>query len=1048
MSFAIEVPGEANPLSESTLLHVLKSAASPNPQQIQTGTKQLQEWERAPGYYRHLQSVFIDRSLPVEIRYLAIIQVKNGIDRYWRKTASNAVNKDDKAIIRSRLIESGLEEQDQRLALQNALMIAKIVRHEFPSEWPEAIASVLDALRSSAHPGANPIRLPRTLLILLQITKELATGRLLRTRQSLNAIAPEVVQVLGQIYVQKVQSWQNALSSKSGDLATLGQEMQTSLLAIKTLRRLVITGYEFPNRESEVHQLWRLTSSQVGAFISIVSNPAAFPTDMIQLVERHLLQLSKLHLEMARTHPAAYVMLPDSLDLVRSYWSLVKQYGETFGSRTAITNAIIGDNGDQGEEKSFQEKLSLKGLLLIRACIKMIHNPTQSFNYKHTQEKEERSSATQSLRDELLNQAFVQEVLEVVVTKFFVFRESDLREWEEEPEEWEHSMESESEGYEYSIRPCAEKVFLDLALNYREIVVEPLLAVFYQVATPENANILLKDSVYTAVGLAAAVLHPHLDFNAFLSSTLVTEIQKQQPGYNIIRRRIAILLGQWITIKVSEENRQLVYKIFQHLLDAGDTCNDQVVRVTAGRQFKNVVDDWEFNAEQFLPYAQTTMSRLMQLVEEVQLTETKMALLNTLSVIVERLEHHIAPYAEPIINLLPPLWDQSGEEHLMKQAILTILARLVNAMKAASGPFHSLVLPIIKGAIEPESETRLYLLDDAMDLWASILLQTPAPASPELLSLAPYLLSVFELDSENLRKGLEICQSYFLLAPTEMLSDSMRKPLIAALSSLIEGLKPDASGLVNNLIEIIIRAAEGIGGEDAVRTVTGDFVDPGYLSKQLNGLRGSWIAHCTTGPRAMAPAIDGVVETDYFSVLARIIMGSVPVFLQAVQASAPTVDGDSTLESTMKWLLEEWFSHFDNIGDPSHRKLMTMALTKLLSHPQPFILSQLQLLMNMWTDLVAELRDENEDPNADSLVFESPDQLTALNPSVPEAPEDERRRHLSYADPVHSIKITEWIRHYLNQAMEGCGGQATFQNEWLINVDGDVVAAFGKLGIM
>lgn len=91
MSFAIEVPGEANPLSESTLLHVLKSAASPNPQQIQTGTKQLQEWERAPGYYRHLQSVFIDRSLPVEIRYLAIIQVKNGIDKYWRKTATKCV---------------------------------------------------------------------------------------------------------------------------------------------------------------------------------------------------------------------------------------------------------------------------------------------------------------------------------------------------------------------------------------------------------------------------------------------------------------------------------------------------------------------------------------------------------------------------------------------------------------------------------------------------------------------------------------------------------------------------------------------------------------------------------------------------------------------------------------------------------------------------------------------------------------------------------------------------------------------------------------------
>lgn len=86
-NFAIEVPGEANPLTESTLLQVLRSAASADQQQVQSGTKQLQRWEKAPGFYQHLQSVFIDKSLPLEVRYLAIIQLKNGIDKYWRKTA-------------------------------------------------------------------------------------------------------------------------------------------------------------------------------------------------------------------------------------------------------------------------------------------------------------------------------------------------------------------------------------------------------------------------------------------------------------------------------------------------------------------------------------------------------------------------------------------------------------------------------------------------------------------------------------------------------------------------------------------------------------------------------------------------------------------------------------------------------------------------------------------------------------------------------------------------------------------------------------------------
>lgn len=135
VEFGIEVPGEANPLTEGILFHVLRSASSTDPQQVQTGTKQLQEWEKARGFYPLLQTVFLDKSLPLEVRYLAIIQLKNGIDKYWRKTATNAVSKEDKAAIRTRLLESAINEADSRLALQNALVVAKIVRFEFPHDW-------------------------------------------------------------------------------------------------------------------------------------------------------------------------------------------------------------------------------------------------------------------------------------------------------------------------------------------------------------------------------------------------------------------------------------------------------------------------------------------------------------------------------------------------------------------------------------------------------------------------------------------------------------------------------------------------------------------------------------------------------------------------------------------------------------------------------------------------------------------------------------------------------------------------------------------------
>ena len=87
-------------------------------------------------------------------------------------------------------------------------------------------------------------------------------------------------------------------------------------------------------------------------------------------------------------------------------------------------------------------------------------------------------------------------------------------------------------------------------------------------------------------------------------------------------------------------DRSLVYQIFQHLLNPSG--NDQVVRVTAGRQLKNVMDPFEFTAEGFKPYASTTITRLMKLIKEVELTETKWALLDTLSVIVLKMERHVS----------------------------------------------------------------------------------------------------------------------------------------------------------------------------------------------------------------------------------------------------------------------------------------------------------------------------------------------------------------------------------------------------------------------
>ncbi len=61
--------------------------------------------------------------------------------------------------------------------------------------------------------------------------------------------------------------------------------------------------------------------------------------------------------------------------------------------------------------------------------------------------------------------------------------------------------------------------------------------------------------------------------------------------------------------------------------------------------FKNVADEWEFDPETFVPYAPLILARIMSLIEDVELTETKMALLNTVGVVIERMDYLVCEYS-------------------------------------------------------------------------------------------------------------------------------------------------------------------------------------------------------------------------------------------------------------------------------------------------------------------------------------------------------------------------------------------------------------------
>ncbi|CAG8720811.1 5657_t:CDS:2, partial [Dentiscutata heterogama] len=123
------------------LLITLSEAASQQPEQIKVAEERLKQWEIAPEFYSTL--------------FLGAIFFKNGVDRYWRKTSKNAVNPNEKAKIRNRLL-SFMDEAHNQLATQCAVMVSKIARLE-----PELLQNLLSII----HSTITTISDSRTILI-------------------------------------------------------------------------------------------------------------------------------------------------------------------------------------------------------------------------------------------------------------------------------------------------------------------------------------------------------------------------------------------------------------------------------------------------------------------------------------------------------------------------------------------------------------------------------------------------------------------------------------------------------------------------------------------------------------------------------------------------------------------------------------------------------------------------------------------------------------------------------------------------------------------
>ncbi|XP_006148382.1 importin-11 isoform X2 [Tupaia chinensis] len=717
--------------ASTVVLQVLTQATSQDTAVLKPAEEQLKQWETQPGFYSVLLNIFTNHTLDINVRWLAVLYFKHGIDRYWRRVAPHALSEEEKSTLRAGLI-TNFNEPINQIATQIAVLIAKVARLDCPRQWPELIPTLIESVKVQ-----DDLRQHRALLTFYHVTKTLASKRLAADRKLFYDLASGIYNFACSLWNHHTDTFLQQVSS--GNEAAVLSSLERTLLSLKVLRKLTVNGFVEPHKNMEVMGFLHGIFERLKQFLEC---SRSIGTDNVcrDRLEKTIILFTKVLLDFLDQHPFSFTpLIQRSLEFSVSYVFTEVGEGVTF------------------------ERFIVQCMNLIKMIVK---------NYAYKPSKNFEDSSPETLEAHKIKMAFftyptLTEICRRLVSHYFLLTEEELTMWEEDPEGFT-AEETGGDSWKYSLRPCTEVLFIDIFHEYNQTLTPVLLEMMQTLQGPTNVEdmnaLLIKDAVYNAVGLAAYELFDSVDFDQWFKNQLLPELQVVHNRYKPLRRRVIWLIGQWISVKFKSDLRPMLYEAICNLLQD----QDLVVRIETATTLKLTVDDFEFRTDQFLPYLETMFTLLFQLLQQVTECDTKMHVLHVLSCVIERVNMQIRPYVGCLVQYLPLLWKQSEEHNMLRCAILTTLIHLVQGLGADSKNLYPFLLPVIQLSTDVSQPPHVYLLEDGLELWLVTLENSPC-ITPELLRIFQNMSPLLELSSENLRTCFKIINGYIFLSSTEFL---------------------------------------------------------------------------------------------------------------------------------------------------------------------------------------------------------------------------------------------------------------------------------------
>lgn len=561
-------------------------------------------------------------------------------------------------------------------------------------------------------------------------------------------------------------------------------------------------------------------------------------------------------------------------------------------------------------------------------------------------------------------------LLRSLLCSLLLLRQADLVRWHEDPEGF--CDEAENVGDMEVLRPGAEALYLALIEAHAGSVV-PLVLDFarsYYTLGPAGEDLAaaaINDACLQALGLGVYYLHDHLDYAAFYAGTLAPLLADARPEAALSRRRAVWFVGRWAG-EVRQDMFDQVYAAVTALLED----RDRVVSLTAMAALRLLVDEWSFQADLFLPHLELALKALVALARRAAEPETRVGILNTVSLILDRMQDRIGPAAHAVTALIPDLWAFACETEfgLLKTAVVSACTQLVVALGREARACYPVALPLLAHSIDLSQPDAVYILDAGLQLWAAVVTYVGADDDPAiqqaLLPLFPALASVIAQGFEHLKLATHITEAYVLLFGERFVA--LYAPSIASIARSTLGHVRDAgaamiaSALDTLLVAAPVESMKLLLEPPSPRTASAAITIPVNSSGDNSSSNapgssaaGESLAR-TLFRLAFDPTESDLAKSMHAALLGRMLLTDLPALSRGLEGAGP----DPLLS-----LAKQTVALFMCLDIPRKRRLAALALTQLASPATPQ-----DLLLNMVEIAQVSLEDDAAGGPEDPRIYD------------------------------------------------------------------------------